>query len=976
MPDPVIERYGTRYFPITFTGVDVQVDERGTHYHIKAVPVNEVAFGNPSVLKKPIKVGGSGGSTASASSVQGILENLVKAVTEQVQQMEEEVQGKGAQHDVYKIKFPTWDGMKWSDTPNDISKAKVTELTEDKNMFSMIDPSKNTTSNNSTGTNTSSGNRYAITSRDTDSKKPEQPKSTPYDPSSPTMQFNEGKSVQECIEAILKDSRFVRDKLEKMMGNQFNEVVHDNMVDYFSIAMEIKELKQIDKLKNKHYYEYTYVVKPYKIIYTKIPGFGNQTVDQKSLYNNCVRKYDYIYTGHNLDITHFKLEFNNLYFEAIPAGLGNPSGQQAQGITTKPDDTVARKLNNNNQSNSKGLPSAGIQVDPLQTDQQKNSGGQTQQSPYYAMAQAFHKAITDSKANMITGEIEILGDPIYLVTGGLGNNNPKSPPGAPRVSTEGEAQMQYADVLININFKNPIDILPDGSYQFDTKLVPFSGVYQVTTCKNNFKDGLFKQTLNIIRQPGQAIPVDRPDITPQSQLTPKTTPSTTSKEVPNSDNATTRDTSPASAADAGIRPDTMNLLDQLNRTLPSPGLPGVLSNFTDATGASGSTISIAPGINPNMPGLSRTISFLGQQNQPAFDQRLPTNAVVGLQQRVYSPGGYIQQMGVGLLNSFGISGPLGGAATQLANQYLSNVGRKINSIPVLGSGIGLGASINIVANNSNPTSNADYAANQLPTTPSVTPNIAGVSGNAMGYLANNLQAIPGITNNAALRAQSLFSGNLTDPLAVASAFGISAAQLSGLSPNISNNLIGALTSIAQTVPQNTDVNTAVKSGVNFNGLAKNDVAALPPTAPFTNAPTPAPDQGYMNKLASQGGLNNVAKSFGVNSIDQVSQTELPADSAQQSSGYFSTLLSRYETKLGLDNVNSPQDAAVAGLKIFAERQSLLGPTGILGSLEGNFIGVRNQLGPVNIVGNLGSTAPSIFGSKSASGSPLDNIMLR
>jgi hypothetical protein len=78
----------------------------------------------------------------------------------------------------------------------------------------------------------------------------------------------------------------------------------------------------------------------------------------------------------------------------------------------------------------------------------------------------------------------------------------------------------------------------------------------------------------------------------------------------------------------------------------------------------------------------------------------------------------------------------------------------------------------------------------------------------------------------------------------------------------------------------------------------------------------------------------------------------------------------------MSNVNTVQDAAVLGLKLYAERGSLLGPTGIPGSLEGNFIGVRNQLGPVNIVGDLGKSAPSVFGSKSAGASPLDKIMIR
>jgi hypothetical protein len=953
MTEAKVERYGTRYFPFTITDCDVSLDEKGTKYVIKAVPTNEVAFGNPSTIKKSIKVGQGQGGTAPGNSVQGILESLVKAVEDQVKKEAEDSEGPGAKYDKYKVKFPSWDGTQWVESPkNEIASAKVTEITEDKNLFTMPDPSSQL----------GDKKKYTMTSQETESKTTEQPKSVPFNPSNPVIQFNEGRTVQECMEAIVKDSRWIRDKLEKMMGNQFNEVVKENMIDYFLIKLEVKELPEVNKTKNKHYYEYTYVVTPYKMLYTRVPGFGSQTVDQKLLYQACIRKYDYIYTGNNLDITNFKLSFNNLYFEGIPAGLGKPGGVQSRDVSSKTDDTQAKKTNDSADSTKKDLPAGTVQSDSKTTAINNRSGGQTQLTPYYAMAQALHNAIVDSAVNMISGEIDVLGDPIYLVTGGLGNNSPKSAEGSPRVSESGEAQFTYGDVLVNINFKNPIDIGADGFYQFDSKLLPFSGVYQVTNCKSRFKDGQFKQNLTIIRMPGQAIPTENPEETPQSSKTPITDPSKTNKVEPNPNEATSRDSSPPSASSVGIRPDELTLQDQIGSTYPNPGLPGT----------NGSPVTVVPGINPNLPAVSRMISPLGIAEQPSFSMPMPARAATGLLQRVYSPGGYVQSMGMGILNSFGVKGP----AAQLANQYLGNVARKINSIPILGSGIGVGASINIVQNNSNPTSNADYAANQLPTTPTSAPSISGLSGNALGYLANNLTAIPGISNNSALLAQSALQGNSTDPLAVAAAFGINQAQISGLSPNLTSVLIGKLESLTKSVPQDTDLNTAVKNGVNLNGLNQNEVASLPPTAPFRVADSATPDQAYLNKLAARGGTNAVARAFGVNSINEVSQTELPADASQTTQDTSPSILQRYKDKLGISNVNTAQDAAVLGLKLYAERGSLLGPTGIAGSLEGNFIGLRNQLGPVNVVGDLGKSAPNLFGSKSSGASPLDKIMIR
>ncbi len=963
MPDPVIEPLGIRYFPIQITNVEVNLDEKGTKYQIKAVPLNEVHFGNPSTLKKSVKIKGA--------TVKDIIEDMVRSLSEQVKKEGDDAKEKPADYDEYKVKFPSWDDVKgWVDTPNEIALAKVTEITEDKNLFTMPDPGNK----EKIMYKDQQGNTVYLAPSSASTAPPGSTRVVPLEPRDPVIQFNEGRSVQECIEAIIRDSHYLRSRLEKLMGKNWKEVVKDNMFDYFLIKLEVTEKPVIDKVKNKHYYIYTYVITPYKMLYTKVPGFANQTVDQSLLYQACVRKYDYIYTGKNLDITNFKLNFNNLFFEAIPSGMGNVQGQPGRDAVSKTDGTDATRSETNANSTDKGLPASGQQSDANLTNTMQRGGGQPQQSPYYAMAQAMHNAIVNSQVSMIGGNIDILGDPIFLVTGGLGNNNPKPAESSPRVSQEGEAQFTYGDVMVNINFRNPVDIGEDGYYEFDTNLIPFSGVYQVLKCKSTFKDGQFKQSLEIMRMPGQAIPTDNPKDTPQSRKTPITNPADSQSQTPNPDDVATADLGPPTAEQSGFRPGTLNLLSQLNRSIPSPGLPGELSNFTAAAGGAGSTVPVTAvsGINPNLPGVSRMISPLKTQDQPAFGMPLPARAAVGLQQQVYSPGGFVQQAGMNLLKSFGVSGP----AAQLANQYLKDVGRKVNSIPVLGSGIGIGASINIAKNNPNPQTVDEIRNQQLPSPPTSIPNIQGLGATALGVLGNNLTAIPGITNNAALRVQAATQGNTADPLAIAAAYGISQAQLSGLSPNITSNLINQLGNLTKKVPADTDLNTAVKNGVNLNGLTQNELGALPPTVPYARAPEATPDVPFLTRLASAGGQSSVARAFGVNSINEVSQTQLPPDAAQTVSDSSPSIIDKYKSRLGIDNVRSVQDAAVLGLKLYGSRQSLMGPTGIPGSLEGNFIGVRNQLGPVNVVGDLGKSAPSVFGSKSSKTSPLDKIMIR
>jgi hypothetical protein len=77
--------------------------------------------------------------------------------------------------------------------------------------------------------------------------------------------------------------------------------------------------------------------------------------------------------------------------------------------------------------------------------------------PYFLLSKAMYDAIINSNTGMIRGEIEIIGDPFYLATGGIGNYNPKS--AGYGVTTDGSIDHNAGQVFIVINFKNPDDVL-------------------------------------------------------------------------------------------------------------------------------------------------------------------------------------------------------------------------------------------------------------------------------------------------------------------------------------------------------------------------------------------------------------------------------------------------------------------------------------------------------------------------------------
>jgi hypothetical protein len=119
------------------------------------------------------------------------------------------------------------------------------------------------------------------------------------------------------------------------------------------------------------------------------------------------------------------------------------------------------------------------------------------------MAKNMHLALVSS-VSRVTGDLDIIGDPFYLVTGGIGNYNPKPSETQPGATKDDEADRFYGQVLISLTFRNPVDIdEKTGSLKFEPSSADASGVFMVTEVASSFKDGVFKQRLKLVRVPGQ-----------------------------------------------------------------------------------------------------------------------------------------------------------------------------------------------------------------------------------------------------------------------------------------------------------------------------------------------------------------------------------------------------------------------------------------------------------------------------------------
>ena len=968
----------TRYFPITLTGIEVTIDEKGTKYKVSAIGQSDSGLGQSAVLKKSVKVTGN--------TIQAILADLMNNITKQLKDDDKNSKNNtlpANSYDEYRIKFPKFiSGTGFNDgfPPNDIANSKLVDELKDNTINSFPDA----------GTSTKPDAYDPRSSKQPSPQKsaasPESGKLTPN--TDPISQFAEGKTIPECIEAVIKDSEYIKNIAKKLSSKtEWQQVVDPyGMVDYFLIKLEVTNKDTINPDTKKPYQIFTYVVSPRKIMYTRFPGYGNETVDSAKLATLSLREYNYLYTGQNLDVLNFKLNFNTLFFEAIPSALGNENVPPSK-VAVAPSNKVDPKANPDSVAlvKSNQVPSSPQRPVANHTEVDKNAGGQNKIDAYSKLAKSIHQAITNPKGAMLTGEIDILGDPFYVVTGGVGNYNPTPGLNSPRMTTDGEANHNYSEVLVTINFRNPIDINPleqGGRMHFDSSLVPFSGVYRVNEAKSTFKDGLFKQSLTIIRAPGQVSPAIGTSTTPVLA----TNPGNKISQSPNPEDQISQDSTPANpvintdTGQDGSRASTFTLGNQLQRGLPSPGLPGVLSNFTNATGGLGGgnnyLLSQISGATPNIAGNTRIATQLfGGVVPGGINQGIPLQAsgVASLQQKILNPASLISQTGYTTLRQFGITNP----NAQLAAVLIAKASQAINQVSVPGSGIGAGSTVNYTPVtpvstlvNSGQTVSAQDVRLQNSTLPT---NVTAVTGSATGLDPNTLSAVAnlgtanaGLVNNITANSAAITQGTPTDPMAVAQQFGVDPTQLSGLSSPLQSKVLGQMSNIASNVPPNTDLSVASSQGVNLKSLSPQGVANLPPTAPYAVAPNPAPDTQYINSIAQSGGPSAVANAYGVTNVSNVPQNLLPS----------ATLKSALLPSPNFGTSGNLLLGAVAGSKYLSGNLQLSNLTGSPISQEAGLNTVQQNFGAtMNTGGDLTNSVINRFGSKSQGTSPLDKLML-
>jgi hypothetical protein len=499
----------SKYFVMKLTGIKFDVSEGGSRYRVEGVPYNHVGFSDQhNITYTDMKLTGD--------TVQDACNMLAEVINGQEKRLVDEQ--KISIPDEYIIEFPAEahisqvynrdvsSTQKATVTPGSAPAVVATPATPTASQPQDYDP--NDIGASSFGFNAASGGNFVF-GFERDTTDPETGKvlrdKVVIDPKKREFLFAQQQTITDIITQLVISSRYAKDAFDT------TKLTAEGFIRWFKMDVQL-QFGEFDAVIGDFARKIIYRVVPY-LVHHSI--FSNPNAIPKGygqLEKKIVKKYEYIYTGQNVDVLKFDVQINNLFYtgnnpnpEADSANIANPD---QQGPAPQPGKTVP--------TGQGGRPEAQLAYTGRRRLAKSpdllvntNKGGSADTSTEQKVAEAFHKAfVTGSSADLIGVDLEILGDTYWLVDSGMANHFAVPQEASTQITEDGSANYQGSDVFIYLIFRTPRDVRPEfGIYGWPNrgKTSPFSGIYRVTLCESTFSDGVFKQKLKCIRMPLQAI---------------------------------------------------------------------------------------------------------------------------------------------------------------------------------------------------------------------------------------------------------------------------------------------------------------------------------------------------------------------------------------------------------------------------------------------------------------------------------------
>ena len=537
-----------KYFVMKLASTKFTVNESGSVYKVEAIPYNHQGFSDTiNTTYSDVKISASGNGHV-FDLLSGSDTSLMAYLNKNEEKLKAE--GKITEKDEYVIQFPilSSDWKSSAGNQEEIKKATVdpnadtTKKTAVQASMIKTDPQlldQNSIASASLGFSQKSGGR-AVFKRAGDQYDEKtgvlKRDGMTIDPKTRAFQFGQSQSLTSIINQVILSSEYATNALEPKF------LTPQGFIKWFKLDIQIELLKP-DKLTGDYAKKITYRVVPYLVHQSIFANATSAPVGYAELMKDVVKEYQYIYTGQNVDILSFNVEINNLFYaganpkpEAEAANTGNQDQKAAE---DRPSSTKTGK----GQATEVQSAQAGRsrpRRDPRLLKGFK--GGSENKSVEQNVAENFQDAfISGSSADMVTINLEVLGDPYWLIDSGMSNYFVGAASPTAQITDDGTMNYESGNVYIYISLRTPADVNTlTGLYDFSIagKESPFGGIYRIVMCENQFNDGNWKQKLKCIRMPGPQGPevnetvtgdkasvVDK-ESTPATEIGDKTPPKT------------------------------------------------------------------------------------------------------------------------------------------------------------------------------------------------------------------------------------------------------------------------------------------------------------------------------------------------------------------------------------------------------------------------------------------------------------------
>lgn len=522
------------FLPIKFVSMDFNVSGQGSRYAVKAVPMSESGLADDvNKIRTSIRANG----TICHQVLETNDNSLTAAINSQIEALEEA--GALAPFDRYVICFPktrtalvdalqsrtidesafttsveeqeaqrTGAGannpqLRASFNPNIVTIRQATEtyavlksFAENTSLMNEIGLSPLNEDTNAPG-NTPEADANAVVNPETGlvdtTSVAAQPSTVTRD-----FQFNQGQQITSVIERMIMQTRYAAERSTEGARNGLNK--------WFKIDTQvfIDDGPATESQTGRKPKVYVYSVVPYEVDEAVTMAPNARASNTRGLREAAVKEYNYIYTGKNEDVLNFDINFNNAFLMTANSDFGMTSGQDPNAGATASTQT-------NTDSGATAPPAGDLtssdEASPalsLDTSTAESSGTHSN-DVRRRIAEMFHERITNLTADMVTADMEIMGDPYFLPqeTG----NYVSQQSSRPGITDDGTMTYQQGPVICVVNFRTPFDYQIKGATMEMPQVVPqFSGLFQVWAVTNRFAAGKFTQTLKLIRRRGQDDP--------------------------------------------------------------------------------------------------------------------------------------------------------------------------------------------------------------------------------------------------------------------------------------------------------------------------------------------------------------------------------------------------------------------------------------------------------------------------------------